>query len=347
MNQRLSNIELLRIIAMLFVLFRHANFYAFGIPDSTSNDTNNLTQLSIMSFIEIFSGVGVNVFVLISGYFGIKTNIQGAAKFIFQCLFYSCSIYLLFLCLGIIDISVLGIAECFYLRKINWFPKAYLCLYILAPVLNTFVNNSSEKQLRMVVINYLIFQTIFGFISDATHFISLGYSAMSFIGLYLLARYVRLYPNKLFNLSALSDLYIYISISTLLSIASIVFINHDYLTVFWRINAYCNPLVILSSLYLLLAFTKLEIQSKVINKIAASCFAVYLLHSNPNIIHKIYTSTIKNIFEATGGALAIIYILTFILFIFILSILIDQIRIFCWNKISSIKFIKRNNNPSL
>lgn len=329
---RQSNIELLRIVSMFFVLILHANFYAIGL----SEVQNDIIPLSVMSFIQEFSDVGVNVFILISGYFGIHTSRRGILNFVFQCLFYSCGIYILFLGLGIIDISVLGISECFYLRKINWFPKAYLCLYILSPVLNIFVEYATKRQFQIVLISYFIFQTIFGCISEATYFLSLGWSAMSFIGLYLLARYVRMYPNRLFLQPAKIDFFIYCIISVVLSLLAIFFINKGLFVVYWRLNAYANPLVIISALYLFLCFSKIKIQSSIINKIASSCFAVYLLHANPNITERFYTSTIKTIFDNTSGFSSIIYILLFLIVVYILAILVDQIRIFCWNNLLKI-----------
>ncbi len=329
MKQRLSNIELLRIVAMFFVLVRHANFYALGMPTPIEAQANP-SQTFLMSFLEIFAGVGVNVFVLISGYFGIRGNNKGLFKFIYQCLFFSCGIYLLLLSTGIINISFLGLAECFYLRKINWFPKAYLCLYILSPILNSFVEHSSERQLRVVLINYFIFQTIFGCISDSTTFISFGYSTVSFIGLYLLARYVRLYSNEIFRLSKNIDFCIYCLISLMLSYLAYEAISHGALSVFYRINAYCNPLVIMSSLCLFLCFSKINIKSRGINKIAASSFAVYLLHSNPNVIERFYIYIIQELSKLWGG---IFYIFIFLIGVYILAIMIDQMRIFSWNKL--------------
>jgi len=139
---RESNIELLRIVAMFMILIRHAGFYALGINTSCKTETLFLTGC------EFFCSVGVNVFILISGWFGINCTLKGALKFIFQCLFYSCGIYITLYFAGIIDLSVLGLSECFYLRKINWFPKAYLCLFILAPIINVFVDNSSRNDLK-------------------------------------------------------------------------------------------------------------------------------------------------------------------------------------------------------
>ena len=48
-----------------------------------------------------------------------------------------------------------------------------------------------------------------------------------------------------------------------------------------QLLAYSDPIVVMSSVYLLLFFTKINIQSNVINFISASSFAVFLLHLNP------------------------------------------------------------------
>lgn len=327
-HKRQSNIEALRLIAMFMILVRHAGFYALGMPD---NDTNPMSsaQVMLLSILEIFSGVGVNVFILISGYFGIKCNLRSASKFIFQCLFYSCGIFLVLYSLGVIPMTFLGLSECFFLRKINWFPKAYLCLFIFAPMLNVFVDNCSEKQLRNTILSFLIFQTIFGCISEATHFISFGYSTISFFGLYLLARYVRLYPHKIFNISAIKCFGVYFAISSIMSLCAYELIQTGHDAAFYRLNAYCNPLVIISSLYLFLGFTKFRFNSEIVNYIAASCFAVYLFHSNPNIIERFYIATIKY-FHVNSGEFELIYIFIFLISVFIFSIILDQLRILLW-----------------
>lgn len=335
-NKRLSNIELLRIISMFMILVLHANFYALGMPNVLIGAASNKLQIFLMSIFESFADVGVNVFVLISGWFGIKCTLQSGLKFIFQCLFYSCGIFLVLYLCGYIQLSFLGLAECFFLRKINWFPKAYLCLFIFAPLLNIFVETASRRQQKNTLIAFFVFQTIFGCISDATTFISFGYSTISFFGLYLLARYIRIFKPNFSQKSLGVDLSIYVMISTALALVASFLIQHEYYSSFYRINAYCNPFVIISSTFLLLAFTKIKFTSSIINTIAASCFSVYLIHSNPNIIENFYIFTIQKI-HLNGGEFEILFIFLFLITFFIGSVLIDQIRIFCWNMIMKIR----------
>lgn len=96
---------------------------------------------------------------------------------------------------------------------------------------------------------------------------------------------------------------------------------------------YYNPLVIISSLCLLLYFSKLSLQSTFINWVAASCFAVFLLHSNPNIALPYFKPLMQNIYEQYYGFTYLIVITFCLITIFIISVLIDQIRIIVFNRI--------------
>ena len=84
---RQTNIELLRILAMFMVLVVHADFVALGEPSWTSIVGNPVVEGG-RSLIEIAAKVCVNVFILISGWFGIKPSIRGFLGFTFQCLYF-------------------------------------------------------------------------------------------------------------------------------------------------------------------------------------------------------------------------------------------------------------------
>ena len=101
---RESNFELLRIIAMFMVLVLHADFQALGEPTRADILSSTLTS-SLKVFFEMASIIAVNVFVLISGWFGIRPSIKGFCKFVFQCLFFSFAIYLVMILLGRVELS--------------------------------------------------------------------------------------------------------------------------------------------------------------------------------------------------------------------------------------------------
>ena len=145
---RNSNIELLRIIAMVMILGLHVNFLAIGQPS-----TQEIVSSPIQSFIRLFAEyaciVGVNVFVLISGWFGIHYKPKEIVQFLFQSLFFSLIIFIPFAITGEVEVGRLNIMSSFLLYKnAYWFVWAYLVLYIMAPMLNTFIEKNDRQTLK-------------------------------------------------------------------------------------------------------------------------------------------------------------------------------------------------------
>ena len=197
MKVRQSNMELLRIVAMFLVLLVHADFFSLGAP-SASDCVNTPVGSFLKVFFEAISIACVDIFVCLSGWFGIKPTVRGFFNFVFQCLFWLIGLYVVTLILGTSSISMQGLKGCFALTKLNWFIKAYILLYILAPVLNAFVDKVSRKDFKNVLIAFFTFEFVYGWIfSGSTQHIQDGYSTISFIGLYLLARYARLYQPRI------------------------------------------------------------------------------------------------------------------------------------------------------
>lgn len=197
-KQRQSNFELLRIIAMFLVLMVHADFWSNGCPGVKELSSHPLSSLTRI-FIESMSIVCVNVFVMISGWFGIRPSIKGFGNFVFQCLYFLIGIYVVLLLTGHAQLSLKGLAGCFALTSVNWFIRAYVGLYIIAPILNVFIEYSSKRQMEITLVSFYLFQTIYGWIG-ISNFIVNGYSTFSFIGLYLLVRYLRMYGMRYFEM---------------------------------------------------------------------------------------------------------------------------------------------------
>lgn len=83
---RLSNFELLRLISMFMVLIVHSNFQALGTPTSTDLlQTPTISTLRII--LQSLTLVCVNIFILISGWFGIRFSYKGTLQLLFQTLF--------------------------------------------------------------------------------------------------------------------------------------------------------------------------------------------------------------------------------------------------------------------
>ena len=160
-KERASNIELLRIVSILFVMILHANYLALE-PPSPTDITASFGNAFIRSFIEALSCVCVNIFVIISGWFGIRFKVVRLLELIFQVIFISFLLYAFMRSIGLT--GTMESADFFQLLFIKngayWFVRAYLILYVFAPVLNSFVDNIDRNQIRLFLIGFFVFQSI-------------------------------------------------------------------------------------------------------------------------------------------------------------------------------------------
>lgn len=77
---RLSNFELLRIIAMAMIVLLHCNYWmigSVGVQDVTDNPFGSFWRILVQQICI----VGANVFVMISGWFGINPKVKGGVIF--------------------------------------------------------------------------------------------------------------------------------------------------------------------------------------------------------------------------------------------------------------------------
>lgn len=158
-------------------------------------------------------------------------------------------------------------------------------------MINNFIENSQEKDLRIFIIAFYLIQTIYAWLSinGAGDFVG-GYSALSFIGLYTLARYVKTILGKPFfkNWSFRNFFTVFITIAIAQTVIAFGVTKYG-LPVAGRLFTYTNPLVIIQALALVLAFTKIgTFYNRTINWISSSCLAVYLLHANELVLREYY-----------------------------------------------------------
>ena len=340
-----SNIELLRIVAMLLVLIVHTGFFTIGEP-TNSELISDPVKSTMRYFMQALSITCVNLFVLISGWFGIRPKTNRFLEFIFQIFFFLGILYLIFYFINPADWplweslkSTLMISTQRY-----WFIKAYILLYLLSPVLNAYIDRADPKQFRWLLIGFFAFQFVYGWYYGAVTYFDRGYSTLSFIGLYLLSRFVNLHSDKLKNLSLWTDLAIWFGFTLITTTLGVLF-NYKTGIGDVRFYYYNSPFVVGASLFLFLAFYKIKFQSKIVNWIGVSAFAAYLLHSNVAFMTDVYCPVLKSVYSAYSYPTYIAFSMAFVLVIFIVAILVDKIRIAIWNVL--VKMINKKSKRSV
>ena len=336
---RLSPIELLRIVAMFLVLVQHVNYQATAWirPDDFHCA---FLPAATRTVIEQTAVCAVNLFVLISGWFSIHVKRESLFALLVQYFFFATALLVIPGLFGACTTGDLAEAarqivtfDCF------WFVPAYLMLCLLAPSLNAFVEQGNRRTVRAFILAFFTFQTVWGWaLGDAAAgMFRCGYSAISFAGLYLLARYVRLYRPCLFRLRAYLQYLIavlFIALPVLVSFIT-AFAWDGYLFNAWygRSILYSAPHVVFCALFILTATARLRFTSLFVNRIAASAFAVYLLHLHPCVVAH-FKQAAQWLYGHYSGAAFLLLTFGFLVAVFAAAVLIDQVRLLCWRPLA-------------
>lgn len=280
-NTRQSNIELLRIIAMIMIIIFH-----MSLTEKTMYTGS--TEKKIFSIILSGLGlIGVNIFVLITGYFQIEKEFKASKvlKIWLQTVFYS--IIIVFVCkyFNIIKLNTKTLV--FALMPVTyskyWFISSYILLYIFSPFINKFAKSlSKEEYKKFLILITILFSVAYTFMYHSEY--SVGESNLGklawFAYLYLLAGYIRLYGIKFLNNKKIV-LTLIIVIFTVYELLLVIvkFANIKYIP---GIFIEMNSIFVLSLAVLIFGlFKNLNIKdSKIINYFGSVTLTAYLIHEN-------------------------------------------------------------------
>ena len=291
-NQRNSNLELLRIIAMVFIVSHHFAVHGFGDCNFVISNPNNY----LIYFLGIFGKIGVDIFVLISAYFMVNSRftlrkllVLGGGVY-----FYSLAALLIVLLFvpaipitpGLLLSAILPISHDAY-----WFITCYVVLMLISPFLNKLVERLSKKDflrlLALLIIMWSIYPTFTGN--------SFGYSELAwFVVLYFIGAFIRLHldinkfsSKKLFVILIVSFILLYLASSIMGQLAIIFNVKNLANGSLGVINVVMflagdNKLfvLIISIMFFLIFLKRKEFSNKYINYVAGSTLGVYLIHDN-------------------------------------------------------------------
>ena len=354
-EERKSNFEILRIIAILLIISFHYVFKrGYGFYTLTFN------TFIIKSFY-FFGELGVNLFILITGYFMItdKPTFKRVALLVIETFFYNLLNVLLDYHFSGTPITPLNILFPIVLNR-YWFVTSYIILYIISPYLNIIVKNlkkiEHKRLLLILIILWSIIPTIFGLTSGNTESIMVNGIADSILSytrlvwliiLYFIGSYIRLYGINFFKKKRTTI--IVASITYLLMLLSIPFI-YFFRSFFERIGttewAYLwgpnNIFMLVLSVCIFHLFSKLEVKPiKIINILASTTLGIYMLHDglfNHYLWNEVFNNKVR-----LESSFAILYILGSTILIFIVGAIIDLIR----QKIEKHTIVKLLNNKRI
>ena len=265
---RNSSIELYRIIATFAVLIVHFNgWFVGGVPErfDFSNPTLFRTGQVIIGAATV---ICVNMFILISGYFGIRLKLSTVIKLcIYLALIYIPFYFLYAASHGFVLKHFIG--KCLVISNAGYFIQCYFMLMILSPVLNSFIEKYGKNCLKWVIVFFAL-EFWFGCMMHVEELgYNHGYSVIHFVLIYMIARCIRLYEQDIKRIKPHVWIYGYL-------LSTVAIICCYLLGIKWCWD-YSNPIVVLSSVFTFLPFLYRTYYNKAINWIAGGTLAVYII----------------------------------------------------------------------
>lgn len=325
--ERNSNIELLRIVLMVMVVTLHFNNEKMGRAFNFVQD--NAASKFILYLLESLSVCAVNCFMIISGYFlafNKKVRLGKIVDILLIVIFYRVADYALPIMLGRKSFSVMSFL--WSLLPVNYFAIYYVVTYTFSPILVKIFDATSEKSQKFFVgASALIFvlwptmldmgMDLFGLSLEGLSTVSTkgnlaGYSIVQFlfdavVGMYLRRAKINPKPWKL--------LLGYFG-SAVIMTAGVFQMPSLY--------NYCSAFTVISAVCLFLLFNRLEFQSKAVNFVSKSVFAIFCMHvsSVAKVFWRKFFITSEHVANVWGGVL-VLWVFISVASMFLICLLID------------------------
>ena len=279
-----SNIELLRIIAMILIILHHMVYHTKIYMYSGENH--------FISLILLTGGkISVVIYILIMGYYSKKSkfNIKKPLNIICKTIIYSTLFIIIF---RDKEHTVKEYTQ-------YWFVNTWLILLLLTPIISRFEKEIPRKA-RIILFIYI---TIIFILPGKRNTDIEG-----FIYFYLCGRHVLPYFVKIFNKTILNII-----------IVGILY----FIIITFGLEMEQNTIIpLITAMFIFSIFLSINIKNNLINKVAKYTMGVYLIHDNTNIREEIIIKRL-NMLSIYQSKYFLISTLSISLIIFVVCIIID------------------------
>lgn len=263
---RSSSIELLRLLSLFGIILCHT--LSAGKTLAGFNK-----YFCLMANSGIHAGVGVICFMLITGYFGAHFSLKRLNKT--YSIIYICPLVSVFYSIINEEFSALNFLKAFIPITSGkwWYASCYIFTMLLSPFLDELAEKIDKKRFQqllgaLISLFYIVPTFLYFDINNDK-----GKGIANMIIMYLLGRYLKLYPIKLQK----KTLAIIMLSSMLLAFAGNTFVTLVTKSIHWPFSRDCALTTLVSAASLFLLTLELHFSSKAINFIAKNAFYIYLL----------------------------------------------------------------------
>lgn len=288
-TERNFGIDLLRIVAMFMVVVLHV----LGCGGVISGTEFLSVGYETSWFLEILALCAVNCYALISGYvgYGSKFKLSSILRICATVIFYAFAItgiYALTFPKTVTLSDAYDAVACIWKGSGYWYFTAYFCAFFFFPFLNDAVSKLSRERMQLTILFAVALFCIIPAFTNSDLFIThQGYSPLWLMALYLVGAYMKKYEittgkksGKMFFAYFICSLISLFGMTAVRAATSRIFGEVRYSDAF---ICYTSPLMLCSSVFLLIAFANLKLGNffkKLISFFAPMSFSVYIIHTH-------------------------------------------------------------------
>ena len=330
---RKSNFELLRLVAMLFIVCGHVlegDLELCGYTKPFHIEQDGWVGISLFGIFII----GVNIFVAISGWFGIRRVWSQVIRLVLDVALYGTIMLLLCWLIGGQTHTLHDVFHGVTFHH-RWFVAHYLILVLVSPLIEKALEGIALRRLTYWVVLLTIVNIGLGWWLYVMN--TNGYNAVHLAYVYVLARWLRMVqPTEAFRKFARMGLLITIVVAALLAVGYVIYTSHRESTFerAVRYYGYNNPLIVLSSLAFVAWFSRFSFQSRAVNVAAKATFGIYLLHG-ASAYNPFRNAFARSLFAMYGWAGFVLAALGIYVSCLLVSLLIEWLK----GKVSPLRWL--------
>ena len=323
-TERNTNIEILRIIAILLIVISH-----YSVHNVTNVNELSFSLNKILLQMMTLGNIGSELFMLITGYYLInssKVKLSKLLKLWLQIIFYSVGNYILFVLLNLEPFSYTIFIKSFFPITFQeyWFASVYFIIYLFHPYINTMINNLIQKDfIKLIFLSLLVF-SILNLITNQLYYFN---ELIQLIIIYIIGAYYGKYKDNYIDKNKSVKLFIISVLILSLSTIGLEYLNNSMDSRFINYLYSRNSLiVIMISISLFNIFkTKKEFSNKIINNVSSCAFGVYLLSETPVMRNYLWKNIFNN-YNYVSSSYLIIHMLISVLITFMVCLIVEEIR---------------------
>ncbi len=312
-NERMAQLDVLRIALSLFVIVLHFNNESFG--GALRFAEGHAREFTLLT--EALTIPAVNLFIMLSGYFLIEKQSRYLVK----------PFHLFFITMGyggLIGLVKMLLSKSFSLRALvhcvlptRYFLWLYCTLYLLSPWINVVLQKITKQQYKLLLLLMFvlfsawptivdIFCGIRGTVINGVSTVSLtnngaGYTLVNFVFMYVIGGYIRKYAPRISRLKSFAGYFGCVIAIFILMHFTMTAVNYD------------NVFVTLSAVFLFLLFQTCKFPNgKIIQSLSGITFQVFIIHGHLFVIFEkmnVRQFLSGNLFLAVGGSILAVFVM--------------------------------------